>query len=134
MKGQTVNNVPPRSKRKSLLPGAQPDETTSVSTPPARRRPPSTAQPVQDRPTQVEQDKPKNWNTRLPADLVHRLYGACTALAGVEENMHTHVAVTYRALDELLTKLENEHNGGEKFYADKSPFRNGPAPSYRRTS
>lgn len=122
-----MSSVPPRAKKMSLL--GTPDSTSptqedsSTPSPPARRKP---------QPRQPVQAKPKNWNCRLPADLVHRIYGACEALADVEDNMHTNVAITYRALDELLEKLEDEHNGGERFYAEESPFRTGPAPSYKR--
>lgn len=73
----------------------------------------------------------RNWNVRLPADLVERIYGACAELAE-EEDIRSNVGFTVRAMEELLDRLEKKHNGGEPYRQVDSPFRPGRPVSYRR--
>lgn len=73
----------------------------------------------------------RNWNVRLPAELVERIYGACDALSETED-IRSNVGFTVRAMDELLTRLEAEHNGGRRYSRSDSPFRAGRPVSYRQ--
>ncbi|MDV6298998.1 hypothetical protein R3P82_07700 [Dietzia maris] len=73
----------------------------------------------------------RNWNVRLPADLVERVWGTCQALEEAED-LPSAVAFTVRAFEELLDRLDAEHNDGQSFHADASPFRAGGRTTYKR--
>jgi len=73
----------------------------------------------------------RNWNVRLPADLVERVWGTCQALEDAED-LPSAVAFTVRAFEELLDRLDAEHNDGQSFHADASPFRAGGRTTYKR--
>lgn len=73
----------------------------------------------------------RNWNVRLPADLVERIWGTSQALDDTED-LPSAVAFTVRAFEELLDRLDAEHNNGKPFHADSSPFRSGGRTTYKR--
>lgn len=73
----------------------------------------------------------KNWNVRLPADLVERAYGACAELADTED-IRSNVGFTVRAMEEFLDRLEEKYNGGRRYHQSESPFKSGRPVSYRR--
>lgn len=73
----------------------------------------------------------RNWNVRLPADLVERIWGTCEALDDTED-LPSAVAFTVRAFEEMLDRLDAEHNDGQPYRADASPFRSGGRTTYKR--
>lgn len=73
----------------------------------------------------------RNWNVRLPADLVERVWGTCQALDDAED-LPSAVAFTVRAFEELLDRLDAEHHDGKPFHANASPFRAGGRTTYKR--
>jgi len=56
----------------------------------------------------------RNWNVRLPLDVVEQAWGAMRLLEEVEpDKIHTTATFTARAFELLAQELADEHNSGE---------------------
>ena len=107
-----------------------------AATPPVRKRKTTdslVAQAAAGEGTPRPADAPeyRNWNMRLPADLVERVWGTCQALEDAED-LPSAVAFTVRAFEELLDRLDAEYNDGKPYHSDTSPFRAGGRTTYKR--
>lgn len=107
-----------------------------AATPPVRKRKSTTAslvaQAAAGESTRADNaPEYRNWNVRLPADLVERIWGTCGALDD-EEDLPSAVAFTVRAFEEMLDRLDDKHNDGQPYHANTSPFRSGGRTTYRR--
>jgi len=107
-----------------------------AATPPVRKRKTTdslVAQAAAGESTPRPADAPeyRNWNMRLPADLVERIWGTCEAL-DKDEDLPSAVAFTVRAFEELLDRLDAEYNDGKPYHSDTSPFRAGGRTTYKR--
>lgn len=71
----------------------------------------------------------RNWSTRLPADLVERVWGTTAAEAGPGDRPSL-VAFTVAAFEHYLDHLDREAGRTEPVYADKSPFKAGGHNTY----